>query len=174
MSERFSKYGINTGKVIDIKIEKVLKSGIVKKIKIYGTNGEYILKASELRKILGFRNLKSEKFIVKRKAISTDIKSAIKYAKTVLEIIKKIKERKTQDLYFKVLRPEYRKKGKIYNFIAKIEAKKKIFYEFQGYGYGHGVGMCQEGAIEMAKIGKSYRDILKFYFPNTKIRWIKE
>jgi stage II sporulation protein D len=33
-----------------------------------------------------------------------------------------------------------------------------------GKGYGHGVGMSQDGAIEMSHRGYSYRDILKFYF----------
>ncbi len=33
-----------------------------------------------------------------------------------------------------------------------------------GHGYGHGVGLCQEGAMEMARVGYSYIDILMFYF----------
>ncbi len=33
-----------------------------------------------------------------------------------------------------------------------------------GHGWGHGVGMSQLGAIEMAKQGKDYRDILEFYY----------
>lgn len=36
---------------------------------------------------------------------------------------------------------------------------------FRGSGYGHGVGMSQYGAVEMAKQGKSYTDIITFYFP---------
>ncbi|MGO1579779.1 MAG: SpoIID/LytB domain-containing protein [Peptoniphilaceae bacterium] len=40
---------------------------------------------------------------------------------------------------------------------------------FSGTGYGHGVGMSQDGAVQMAKEGKSCRDILSFYFPNTSI-----
>ncbi|MBN2274319.1 MAG: SpoIID/LytB domain-containing protein [Bacteroidales bacterium] len=38
-----------------------------------------------------------------------------------------------------------------------------------GRGYGHGVGMCQEGAMEMAKKGYVYVDILHFYFTNVRI-----
>jgi stage II sporulation protein D len=33
-----------------------------------------------------------------------------------------------------------------------------------GHGYGHGVGMCQQGAMEMARKGYCYVDILMFYF----------
>jgi SpoIID/LytB domain protein len=32
-------------------------------------------------------------------------------------------------------------------------------------GAGHGVGLCQWGAIGLAKAGKTYRQILKYYFP---------
>jgi len=40
---------------------------------------------------------------------------------------------------------------------------------FSGKGAGHGVGLCQEGAEEMAREGKSYREILSFYFPGTHL-----
>jgi stage II sporulation protein D len=38
---------------------------------------------------------------------------------------------------------------------------------FDGRGRGHGVGLCQEGAAEMATEGKSAREVLAFYFPGT-------
>jgi stage II sporulation protein D len=41
---------------------------------------------------------------------------------------------------------------------------------FEGKGYGHGVGLCQAGAFEMAKEGHRYRDILSFYYPGTQVR----
>jgi len=37
--------------------------------------------------------------------------------------------------------------------------------EIQGKGYGHGVGLCQAGAFEMAAEGRSDTEILNFYFP---------
>lgn len=39
-------------------------------------------------------------------------------------------------------------------------------------GYGHGVGMSQYGANEMAKIGKKYEEILNHYYKNTEIKKI--
>jgi len=38
-----------------------------------------------------------------------------------------------------------------------------------GGGSGHGVGMCQWGAIGRARAGQDYRKILSTYFPGTKI-----
>ena len=40
---------------------------------------------------------------------------------------------------------------------------------FTGGGFGHGVGLSQSGAIEMAKIGYPYQKILKQYYKKTKI-----
>jgi len=34
---------------------------------------------------------------------------------------------------------------------------------------GHRIGMCQEGAAQMARIGKSFREILAVYFPGTTV-----
>ena len=34
----------------------------------------------------------------------------------------------------------------------------------KGKGFGHGVGLCQEGAMRMAKLGYSYAEILHFYY----------
>jgi len=39
----------------------------------------------------------------------------------------------------------------------------------KGRGYGHGVGLCQEGAMVMANKGINYEDIIKFYYPDTRI-----
>ena len=40
-------------------------------------------------------------------------------------------------------------------------------YEITTYGYGHGVGMSQYGANEMAKNGADYKEILNHYYQNT-------
>lgn len=39
----------------------------------------------------------------------------------------------------------------------------------KGKGYGHGVGLSQEGAIEMVRRGYSCEEILQFYFNNVRI-----
>ncbi|HXA84011.1 MAG TPA: SpoIID/LytB domain-containing protein [Candidatus Dormibacteraeota bacterium] len=40
---------------------------------------------------------------------------------------------------------------------------------FTGRGAGHGVGLCQAGAEQMAKEGLRYRQILEFYYPGTSL-----
>jgi stage II sporulation protein D len=38
-----------------------------------------------------------------------------------------------------------------------------------GGGYGHGIGMCQWGAIGRARAGQDFRDILRTYYPGTTV-----
>jgi len=38
---------------------------------------------------------------------------------------------------------------------------------FEGEGSGHGVGLCQMGAERMGEDGRTYREILAFYYPGT-------
>ncbi len=40
---------------------------------------------------------------------------------------------------------------------------------FTGGGFGHGVGMSQYGALEQARTGRSYRQILAYYFLGTDV-----
>jgi stage II sporulation protein D len=43
-------------------------------------------------------------------------------------------------------------------------------WRFDGAGFGHGVGMCQTGAIGMAESGKGYQEILRHYYPGSHVR----
>lgn len=47
--------------------------------------------------------------------------------------------------------------------------KKHNGFLFLGGGYGHGVGMSQFGAKTLAEKGKSFQDILNFYFSGTTV-----
>jgi stage II sporulation protein D len=38
-----------------------------------------------------------------------------------------------------------------------------------GFGSGHGVGMCQWGARSLAQQGKSYREILSYFYPSARL-----
>jgi stage II sporulation protein D len=40
---------------------------------------------------------------------------------------------------------------------------------FEGYGAGHGIGLCQDGAAAMGEQGYTYKEILAYYYPNTRI-----
>ena len=40
---------------------------------------------------------------------------------------------------------------------------------FQGAGSGHGVGLCQQGAVGLASEGLDFQSILRHYFPNVSL-----
>jgi stage II sporulation protein D len=41
--------------------------------------------------------------------------------------------------------------------------------EIRGRGYGHGVGLCQVGAIRRARAGEGAEQILLHYYPGAEI-----
>jgi stage II sporulation protein D len=64
----------------------------------------------------------------------------------------------------KTIRSDFQLKS---TFFSVEQFKDSVI--FKGRGYGHGVGLCQEGAMNMAKLGYSYREILNFYYHNITI-----
>ncbi len=49
-----------------------------------------------------------------------------------------------------------------------IEQKGNVLI-FKGKGFGHGVGMSQESAMKMAQKGKSFQEIINFFYTNVQI-----
>jgi stage II sporulation protein D len=43
-------------------------------------------------------------------------------------------------------------------------------FVFSGRGFGHGVGLCQAGALARLKAGASPQEVLAYYFPGTSVR----
>lgn len=50
-----------------------------------------------------------------------------------------------------------------------VVALDKGTWTFRGAGFGHGVGMCQVGAIGMAEAGKDHEEILGHYYRGTHL-----
>jgi len=51
-------------------------------------------------------------------------------------------------------------------FDAEIVGEEVLLH---GRGFGHGVGLCQEGAMNMAKRGYNFDQILGYYYPQMKL-----
>lgn len=65
---------------------------------------------------------------------------------------------------FKTIRSDWQLKSAYFSI---TEQKDSIL--ISGHGYGHGVGMCQEGGIRMAKLGYTYEFIINYYYRNVEI-----
>jgi stage II sporulation protein D len=98
--------------VTEIKITSYTTTKRVKTVDVIHSNGAMKVKATDLRKLLGWSRLPSTNFEVSRD------------------------------------------NG---NFV------------FEGKGYGHGVGLCQWSALQMAREGKNYKEILSYFYPGTVI-----
>ena len=57
-------------------------------------------------------------------------------------------------------------------FFSVEDNSREIF--ISGRGYGHGVGMCQQGAMEMARVGYTWLDIIHFYFWDVQVSDYRE
>lgn len=104
---------LNIKELKNIKIHSLTSTGRVKELSIESESGQTIIKANELRKLLGWSKLPSTSF---------------KFSMSGDSVI------------------------------------------FEGKGYGHGVGLCQWCALQMAREGKKYRDILSYFYPGTKLQ----
>jgi stage II sporulation protein D len=65
------------------------------------------------------------------------------------------------------IREYFELKSSFFNIEKSTDNSSVIFH---GHGYGHGLGMCQEGAMEMARVGYTYTDILMFYFRGLELK----
>ncbi|MBN1816843.1 MAG: SpoIID/LytB domain-containing protein [Sedimentisphaerales bacterium] len=50
----------------------------------------------------------------------------------------------------------------------EIERSGDMFVFSNGRGFGHGVGLCQYGALGLARAGNNFEQILAFYYPDAK------
>ncbi|EEE39935.1 SpoIID/LytB domain-containing protein [Prochlorococcus marinus] len=66
---------------------------------------------------------------------------------------------------------------RVLNFIPSnlftINKLSDDLWLLRGGGFGHGVGLSQSGAIEMAKLGFSYEQILNHYYQDAKLKKIE-
>lgn len=52
--------------------------------------------------------------------------------------------------------------------------KTKNGFAFRGKGWGHGVGVCQFGMRQLAKLGYTSKQILEYYYPGAEVMKIQE
>jgi stage II sporulation protein D len=57
----------------------------------------------------------------------------------------------------------------LFNVVSGRDEEGGRVFTFYGRGWGHGVGLCQNGAFGMALAGRTYREILAHYYPGTDV-----
>lgn len=68
-------------------------------------------------------------------------------------------------LRFTKIREDWNLRSTFFNMFPEEDGKIVIW----GKGYGHGIGLSQEGAMKMARDGYNYRDIIQFYYYKVRL-----
>lgn len=72
----------------------------------------------------------------------------------------------TDSLRLTQIRKDWNLRSTFFSIHPKGDGRHLIF---EGKGYGHGVGMSQEGAMNMADSGYPYNEIIHYYYKNVKL-----
>lgn len=155
------------GDVQSLEILERSSSNRISKIKINGTRGTKVVSGNNFRLSLGPTKIKSTNFSLGDSTeTSTNVITSmgIKVSSNSTKVVTN-KEQKSLDQYRVAITSSGRKNISRSNQANVINIDGPV--TINGSGYGHGVGMSQYGAINMAKEGKSYKEILDFYFPGT-------
>lgn len=63
------------------------------------------------------------------------------------------------------IRKDWRFKSAFFSMEEHADGKILI----SGRGFGHGVGICQEGALRMTQLGYKYKEVINFYLKDVKL-----
>lgn len=168
-TEVMNKKGYNLGTITDITVVSKTIYGTVTELKVTGTEGEKTFKREGCRLAFGNTTL-SQAFTVTAKSDEKDTSRKL-YAydgegmsDNPYVISANGKEKITLDKVFLLgntkINYEKTSKGPVSSFV------------FNGRGFGHLVGMSQNGANGMAAAGFSYEEILKHYYKGIELNWI--
>ena len=155
--------GYDLGEIVSVQPTEYSEAGRVIKLVIKGTKGDKLFEREACRTIFG-NDVLSQWY-----AVSTNSDITVLYgdgSKGKLSV--GTASIKTADGTYSMQQSG----NKI--FVKALDSIKEYSitssgYKFSGRGWGHAVGMSQQGAIGMAKAGFAYDQILQWYFKGTNI-----
>lgn len=211
--------GVNIGELRNITIDSKTIDGRVTKITFWGSKGSKVYQKSDVKKIFGTSQMKSNFFEI---LYDQDVQAVQKNSSNDLNIITKKESNSSVEVYDPKLTKKYIQTAKgnqtlppgkvkissntqvrdvdIYEgiYVKNDEDDQRLIlpefqeeinqqpieennnqtgnintihgkYVVRGHGWGHGVGMSQWGAINMAKKGFTYDQILKHYYTGVQL-----
>ncbi|NMB33076.1 MAG: SpoIID/LytB domain-containing protein [Clostridium sp.] len=154
--------GFNIGDILGIHITKRSEAGRAVEVVLRGSKGERVYKNSLTRDFLSLDSqwydiiTDADTLVKKNELPPSRIQIAGKKIMTATGL-------KTLDTSKKTV------KALLTEGATKIIPLTPTVYTFKGKGWGHAVGMSQEGAKGMAEAGFTYDKILTHYFTGTKV-----
>lgn len=163
ISETLKSRGYDLGEILSMTVTKTSETGRVTELVIKGTKGQRIYTREGCRTVFSLDSqwytITSDADISVRSADDSVKKTQIAGSKVMTASgLKDLPKGNSSTI--KVLGADGQKKT-----ISAVPQN----YVLTGKGWGHAVGMSQEGAKGMAKEGYNYEQILTHYFPGTKV-----
>lgn len=181
ISELCSEDGKNVGTVNSIDITVSTLTGRVQQMTINGSSGSYTVKKDAIRSFFSSKGgyLPSRMFTLNGLGI-TDYSGAVYTEENVIileAVSDDIASKYDTSGVFSINGQKFALEGKYTPTVKTVSTDElKTFtasgssYNFSGYGSGHGIGMSQYGAKEMAENGYTYQEILKHYYTGIEIK----
>lgn len=152
------------GDLVNINILKKSPSNAVLELEFEGSKDSYVVKKENARFVYGTSEVRSQFYDIETDASVSVIDVNGNVTVKNLSEIRVAKEKEYEKLSGDLEKVTVKGKEK--------EIKYSIFptkYTLKGKGWGHGIGMSQNGAIGMAKEDFNYKEILKWYFTGIEI-----
>ncbi len=155
------EHDFDVGFVTDIRIDEVTENGAVTKLTVVGTKGEKEFKRESCRNIFAAYTLSQAYTItpVTKEPMLYTTGGAVDKVNLYLLSFEESLKYIGQQIYLLSADGVYKK-----------EKDENVSYIFTGRGYGHLVGMSQNGANGMAKNGFTYDEILLHYYTGAELQ----
>ncbi|HNW98935.1 MAG TPA: SpoIID/LytB domain-containing protein [Bacteroidales bacterium] len=103
-------------------------------------------------------------YLAKKFSYPISDSSMVLKAKTFSQKERKINFNDNPNIPLKTIRTDWKLRSTYFS----IEDKGDTLV-FKGRGYGHGVGLCQEGAMHMVDLGWTFKNIIKYYYKDVSL-----
>ncbi len=150
--------GVDIGDVLNVEVTSADSAGFVLEIKITGTYGEHYIKKSQARSFFG-SGVHSQRYTVTSSGGSATVCVRGSDAKLTMSLSGLMSTSGLLPANVCVIGS-----GGLFTLRGGNGNTKFLF---EGRGYGHGIGMSQNGARGMAREGYTYDQILAHYYPGT-------
>ncbi len=178
------KTGIDFGEIVSLRPLKRGASGRIYELEIIGTKHRTVIsKELKIRQVLSRTCLYSSWFDVDTTPLKT-IKRPLKDTplmsvnEPLIDSSESINNSlKNNNTSFNESLMSFNGKPRINDSLTGINGEPKNMpkeFIFRGHGWGHGVGLCQIGAAEMAMEGFTYQQILAHYYPSSVLSIYQE
>jgi len=152
------------GTLLGLNILKKTPSNAVLELEFKGSKDSYIVTKESTRLVYGTSEVRSQFYDIETDASVTIIDVDGNITTKTFSEVKVAKNKGSEKLSSKSDKIFVKGKDK-----EKKYATVPTEYILKGKGWGHGIGMSQNGAIGMAKEGFKYDEILTWYYTGTEI-----